>query len=719
VDTQFYTTGSLQAGGTFQIWAKDAVEAKVVRSASATNSTGCDAEEGFALTPGAATTTHQSFEAMPGEDKAGDYAVCIKTDAAEPYVRAASSSGGVLTLLPVQGTHAEKVSGALTQQAWARKLGTSATLAVQGTHLDGHYAGGQRAVLTLPKAPEDHSSARIALAHGSCASAVAGEGWNYLNWVDTDLVAIAQTARNCEDSACSVTFTADLSKAGAKAQTYSVCYCDPSGFEWKKLETKAGEVLGGADCASMDLTTTHGAACAEADSAGQCAELCDGLTTLEAGRLCNGIHYTPATKRCCILSCFDVNNPSYAVGPAGAESWAKFSSPAVAPDFHYGFAWTQTKGLGSLGATGSAGDEHLNCPAISAEADFGSVGGGCVLAATSLICMEYCSRLTATTADGVKCNGINYDPASEDPTTSCCFYGCEDETPSYAYDAAKKVQVFLKTALYPPFDLTPSFLEQLGVTKDEVRQMTANAFATSTGRRLSDWTRTDPTTGEVLGLTLTDVLKALGMTKLDVLWAIAEGEGGMNLTKATEYWGPSGACNATAVALNRTIYSRQFSKVNRTDNSTYTVTADVAVDCTYSGLHQDLLDAFSISHSDVLWMLALKSGLAPPDRETQLSYGMEPDPPVFGVAPDFASVSAGGGHTCAQRVLGEPGVEFWGAVSSDDVDGSFDTVSSGTAHSCGLRPDGNVTCWGSDEAKADSPEGKYLAVSAGHSASCR
>ena len=57
----------------------------------------------------------------------------------------------------------------LLLQVWARKLGTSATLAVEGTHLDfgGHYAGSKRGVLTLPKAPEDHSSARIALAKGS------------------------------------------------------------------------------------------------------------------------------------------------------------------------------------------------------------------------------------------------------------------------------------------------------------------------------------------------------------------------------------------------------------------------------------------------------------------------------------------------------------------------------------------------------------------------
>ena len=45
---------------------------------------------------------------------------------------------------------------------------------------------------------------------------------------------------------------------------------------------------------------------------------------------------------------------------------------------------------------------------------------------------------------------------------------------------------------------------------------------------------------------------------------------------------------------------------------------------------------------------------------------MESDPPVFGVAPDFASVSAGGAHTCAQRVLGEPGVECWGSVRGRD-----------------------------------------------------
>ena len=68
----------------------------------------------------------------------------------------------------------------------------------------------------------------------------------------------------------------------------------------------------------------------------------------------------------------------------------------------------------------------------------------------------------------------------------------------------------------------------------------------------------------------------------------------------------------------------------------------------------------------------------------------------------FASVSAGGFHTCQVKTDGA--IECWGA--NVDVDGNvigqatppsgeFTTVSAGGAHTCGVKTDGYVACWGS------------------------
>ena len=75
--------------------------------------------------------------------------------------------------------------------------------------------------------------------------------------------------------------------------------------------------------------------------------------------------------------------------------------------------------------------------------------------------------------------------------------------------------------------------------------------------------------------------------------------------------------------------------------------------------------------------------------------------PGNGSAGEFASVSAGGTHSCGVRRDGS--VECWG--SNEDGYGNFvgqatppsrefSSVSAGGGHSCGVERDGSVACWG-------------------------
>ena len=62
---------------------------------------------------------------------------------------------------------------------------------------------------------------------------------------------------------------------------------------------------------------------------------------------------------------------------------------------------------------------------------------------------------------------------------------------------------------------------------------------------------------------------------------------------------------------------------------------------------------------------------------------------------EFASVSAGGDHTCGVRSDGS--VACWGRDISGGATppaGEFASVSAGWSHTCGLRVDGSVACWG-------------------------
>ena len=86
----------------------------------------------------------------------------------------------------------------------------------------------------------------------------------------------------------------------------------------------------------------------------------------------------------------------------------------------------------------------------------------------------------------------------------------------------------------------------------------------------------------------------------------------------------------------------------------------------------------------------------------------------------FASVSAGGSHTCRLRESGA--VECWGRDSegqSTPPAATFISVSAGGSHTCGLRGSGAMACWGRDsEGQSTPPAATFISVSAGGSHTC-
>ena len=51
--------------------------------------------------------------------------------------------------------------------------------------------------------------------------------------------------------------------------------------------------------------------------------------------------------------------------------------------------------------------------------------------------------------------------------------------------------------------------------------------------------------------------------------------------------------------------------------------------------------------------------------------------------------------------------------------GEFASVSAGTGHTCGMRRDGSVACWGDNEAGQATPSaGEFASVSAGWTQTC-
>ena len=92
----------------------------------------------------------------------------------------------------------------------------------------------------------------------------------------------------------------------------------------------------------------------------------------------------------------------------------------------------------------------------------------------------------------------------------------------------------------------------------------------------------------------------------------------------------------------------------------------------------------------------------------------------------FASVSAGGYHTCG--VKSDSSVECWGfnedgrgnvAGQATPPGGSFASVSAGGVHNCGVKADGSVECWGLNaRGQATPPGGSFASVSAGFFHTC-
>ena len=87
---------------------------------------------------------------------------------------------------------------------------------------------------------------------------------------------------------------------------------------------------------------------------------------------------------------------------------------------------------------------------------------------------------------------------------------------------------------------------------------------------------------------------------------------------------------------------------------------------------------------------------------------------------EFASVSAGGEHTCGVRLDGSVACWGWNTLGrTTPREGEFASVSAGHQHTCGVRLDGSVACWGSDrKLQATPPEGEFASVSAGSDHTC-
>ena len=87
----------------------------------------------------------------------------------------------------------------------------------------------------------------------------------------------------------------------------------------------------------------------------------------------------------------------------------------------------------------------------------------------------------------------------------------------------------------------------------------------------------------------------------------------------------------------------------------------------------------------------------------------------------FASISVGGGFTCALRENGSP--VCWGAnnvPASTPSDERLTSISSGAIHACGLRLDGTAVCWGRDTYKQSSvpTDERFISISAGEIHTC-
>ena len=110
--------------------------------------------------------------------------------------------------------------------------------------------------------------------------------------------------------------------------------------------------------------------------------------------------------------------------------------------------------------------------------------------------------------------------------------------------------------------------------------------------------------------------------------------------------------------------------------------------------------------------------MAPDVRARMAEAGCIDDDTTGGgrVITEFASISAGGNHTCGVGTDGYVGCwgEDWNG-STQPPDGEFSFVAAGWTHTCGVRADGSVACWGGgdDAEKTMPPGGEFISVSAG------
>ena len=110
----------------------------------------------------------------------------------------------------------------------------------------------------------------------------------------------------------------------------------------------------------------------------------------------------------------------------------------------------------------------------------------------------------------------------------------------------------------------------------------------------------------------------------------------------------------------------------------------------------------------------------PVSRESQYYDGLRRATPPPGER--FASVSAGGQHTCA--LYSDGTARCWGNNRYGQTEAPagerFASVSAGGLHSCAVKFDGTAVCWGNDAyGQASPPAGQtFFAVSAGRRHTC-
>ena len=100
---------------------------------------------------------------------------------------------------------------------------------------------------------------------------------------------------------------------------------------------------------------------------------------------------------------------------------------------------------------------------------------------------------------------------------------------------------------------------------------------------------------------------------------------------------------------------------------------------------------------------------------------MTPTPTITSMqGGEFASVSAGGFHTCGVKTDGS--VQCWDYAEpgqSTPPGREFASVSAGYWHTCGVKTDGSIQCWGDDEyGQSTPPHREFASVSAGGGHTC-